>query len=215
MYDFCRYCPKLFHLFRWTIKKLGSRKRDSLGHHGSCPSRCFAKNSPWSLSRRSEQSRSSGMSQPAPNHPESHQHSHSSAWLVLHCPWPLHPLGQPSKVQCLPFQPAKNTATLLQQYYLSRTNFGIFFNPSFQPLRIRIIPTQLENFRVLPFVQRQVPLEHMPWAEHLGSQVLTEQTSPCHPGSQTHRPDSQEPWGPQSKLHRSETKSRISFDPLL
>ena len=43
MYDFCRYCPKLFHLFRWTIKKLGSRKRDSLGHHGSCPSRCFLK----------------------------------------------------------------------------------------------------------------------------------------------------------------------------
>ena len=62
---------------------------------------------PWSLSLRSEQSLSIGMSQPGPNHPDSHQHSHSRAWLVLHCPWPLHPLGQPSKVQCLPFQPAK------------------------------------------------------------------------------------------------------------
>ena len=46
----------------------------------------------------------------------------------------------------------------------------------------------------------------MPWAEHLGSQVLTEQTSPCQPASQTHRPDSQDPWGPQSKLHRSVNK---------
>ena len=55
----------------------------------------------------------------------------------------------------------------------------------------------------LPLVHKQVPLEHIPWAEHLGSQVLTVQTSPCHPGSQTHRPDSQDPWGPQSKLQRS------------
>ena len=60
---------------------------------------------PWSLSRRSEQSCSSGMSQPVPNHPDSHQHSHSKLWLVLHCPWPLHAFGHPSRVQCLPFHP--------------------------------------------------------------------------------------------------------------
>ncbi len=61
---------------------------------------------PLSLSLRSEQSLSISMSQPGPNHPPSHQHSQSPAWLALHCPWPLQLSGQPSSEQCLPFQPA-------------------------------------------------------------------------------------------------------------
>ena len=41
-----------------------------------------------------------------------------------------------------------------------------------------------DNMNFLPFVQRHVPLEHIPWAEHLASQTLTEHTLPCHPSSQ-------------------------------
>ncbi len=62
---------------------------------------------PSSLSFLSEQSCSRLMSQPGPNHPDSHQHSHSRLWLVLHCPWPLQFLGHPARVQCFPFQPLK------------------------------------------------------------------------------------------------------------
>jgi len=60
---------------------------------------------PSSLSFLSEQSCSKLMSHPRPNQPDSHQHSQSRLWFVLHWPWPLQLLGHPSKVQCLPFQP--------------------------------------------------------------------------------------------------------------
>ena len=62
---------------------------------------------PSSLSLRSEQSCSRWMSHPGPNHPDSHQHSHSMLWLVLHWPWALQLPGQPSSVQCFPFQPVR------------------------------------------------------------------------------------------------------------
>ena len=59
------------------------------------------------------------------------------------------------------------------------------------------------NCYQVPFVQRQVPLEHIPCAEHRGSQTRTAQILPCQPSSHTQCPDSHVPCGPQSKLHRS------------
>ncbi len=75
--------------------------------------------SPPSLSLLSEQSLSISTSQPRPYQPDSHQHSQSPPdppppdmpVAVLHCPCPWQLPGQPSREQCLPFQPAREEET--------------------------------------------------------------------------------------------------------
>ncbi len=78
--------------------------------------------SPPSLSLLSEQSLSISTSQPRPYQPDSHQHSQSPPpdpppppldmpVAVLHWPWPWQLPGQPSREQCLPFQPAREEET--------------------------------------------------------------------------------------------------------
>jgi hypothetical protein len=71
---------------------------------------------PSSLSFLSEQSCSRWISQPGPNHPDSHQHSHSMLWLVLHWPCKLQLPGQPSKVQCFPFQPENQFRSIFKHF---------------------------------------------------------------------------------------------------
>ena len=76
------------------------------------------------------------------------------------------------------------------------------------PCKMKIAVTEAftEKYLImlLPFVHKQVPLEHIPWSWHLGSHSFSLQPSPDHPSWQTQRPDSQSPWGPQSRLQRSE-----------
>lgn len=58
-----------------------------------------------------------------------------------------------------------------------------------------------------PCEQTQVPFLHCPCSAHRKSQGNWSQRFPVHPELQRHFPDSQTPFGPQSRLHTSARKT--------
>lgn len=101
---------------------------------------------PLSLSLPSLQFNSSCTLQSLPNQPSEHWHSQALSTLTLHWPCPEHKLGQPSNVQCFPFQPVTQRQVPFLHWPCSlhrwSHNFTLHNSPVQPKLQVHESPTQ-------------------------------------------------------------------------
>ena len=126
------------------------------------------------MSLPSSHSSSSGMEQSAPSQPFSQRQLQPPSGDDLHCPCLEHSLGQPSKVQCLPFQPATHKQV---PFLHCPCSLHLFYSNIFIKIFMSNIRLSIRSYR--------------------GSQRRSLQNSPDHPASQTHELASHRPCPPQ------------------